>query len=269
MAEEFNLTGQYQVYDPLTQQRRLDLDMSRYDPIGGPDFEAYVGRLAERDKMVRKHLDNLPGAYEVHRRLAVDDPSDIVRGPTNFSAAPYDWYDPQARLRSGVERTKLPKGDETRMNPRSEADILNSNLYNIYINPNSRISTPSSLLGHESGHTGQIALYNRVKMAEQAKKTPNRADVWFPMFSKEFLGALKKEHDNPTSPYQWKSGFGDDPYETMSYLMGREAELPQGKTLMDDPSTAKLFKDHPGMYHEYILARDRTKDAWRKRNAPR
>lgn len=266
---DINTISQYQVYDPLTQQRRLDLDMSRYDPIGGPNFEAYVGRLTERDKMVRKQLVNTPGAYEVHRRLAVDDPSDIIRGATNFSANPYDWFDPRARLLSGVARTKLPKSAANRMDPMSEADVMHSNAYNIYINPAARVSTTSSLLGHESGHTGQIALYNQIMMAEATRKPQNLANVWYPLFSEDFLHRLTKERANPVSPYQWKRGFGTDPYETMSYLMGREAELPRGQTLMDDPSTSKLFKDYPGMYDEYTRSRDRIKDAWRKRNASR
>lgn len=259
----------YQVYDPLTQQRRKDLDMSRYDSIGGPDFEAYIGRLEQRDRMVRKQLDNTPGAYEVHRRLVMDNPMDIIRGETNFSANPYNWYDPQARLRSGVERTKLPLGDPMRMNPMSEADVLPSNPYNIYVNPKSQLSTPSSLLGHELGHTGQLVLRNRDTMDREAKRSPRVENAWSPLFSQEFLKRLEQERESPTSPYQWKTGFGVDPYETMSYLMGREAELPRGQTLMDDPSTAKLFKDYPGMYDEYTKSRDRIHDSWRRRSASR
>ena len=268
---DINTISQYQVYDPLMQQRRLDLDMSRYDPAIGGLSDAYMQRLMARDQMVRKHL-NTPytsGAEAVQRRLVMDDPSDIIRQETNFSANPYDWFDPQARLLSGVARTKLPKRAENRMDPMSEADVMHSNPYNIYINPTARASTPSSLLGHESGHTGQIALYNRIMMADAAKKPQNLANVWYPLFSEDFLRRLTKERENPVSPYQWKSGFGTDPYETMSYLMGREAELPKGQTLMDDPSTSKLFKDYPGMYDEYTRSRDRIKDSWRKRNNPK
>jgi hypothetical protein len=74
------------------------------------------------------------------------------------------------------------------------------------------------------------------------------------------------------SPYQFKFGFGKSPAgtnsaieETMAFLIGREAELPAGKTLLDDPQTRHLFENHPGMWEEYLKARDAIHKSWQQK----
>jgi len=231
--------------------------MSRHDAQIGQHFEPYVARLEARDKFVRSHLAKKTGDYEVHKRLVKDNPSDLISGDTNFSKAPYEWFYPQALMESSTPYTRLPKENLDFMVPEAEGGVSLSQPHRMAISPYTQLSSPSTIMAHESAHSGQGVIRNRAWQ----KRQDARADI--PKFTTEFNMDLMRATQHITSPYQFKSGFGYSDYETMAFLMGREAELPAGQTLLDDLSTSYLFARYPDMYKEYTRVRDRIKSGFK------
>lgn len=255
----------YQVYDPLTVQRRLDVEANTYDPGGRMDVP-YIERLLGLSENIRRQLPNQPGAYEVNKRL-MENAGELIAGPTNFSANPQNYINPNVRLQSATKRTRLPETDPEYISPITEGSVWPNNPQDVYINPGSPITSTSSLLGHEMGHTGHLGIENLVKNARASGKSlPIGAEYeWMPKFSNDFMTDLERERSRPGSPYQWKSGFGTKYDESFAFLLGREAELPAGQTLKDDPSTAYIFAKHPKMYDEYERARNTVRAHWLKK----
>ena len=90
------------------------------------------------------------------------------------------------------------------------------------------------------------------------------ANLWNPNFSENFMNDLQGQFMMKDSPYYAKSGFGSKMDETLSFLMGREAELPAGKTLLDDKYSKELFRRNPGSYEQYTKARDKLKTLYKE-----
>ena len=246
-------------------QRELDKDMNVYDaPL---DISGQVARYQGlSDFLNRQTTPNLPGGWEVKHQLMNNAP-ELISGPTNFSQAPYDWYDPRAMLRAITPELKA--------DPRLDKNIQGAAWPNkpddIYTNPYVDLVHTSSLLPHEVSHSAQ-ARYN---LRENARQTmPRRtssdprtdvfANLWNPNFSENFMNDLQGQFMMKDSPYYAKSGFGSKMDETLSFLMGREAELPAGKTLLDDKYSKELFRRNPGSYEQYTKARDKLKTLYKE-----
>ena len=237
--------------DAVRQRQLQEVDM--YD-VGGliPSIsEPYQARLAELGKFLDRQIPrNIEGSYNVRKRF-LDTSANLIEGPTNFSQNPYEWYDPSSTLESNTLRTKLPQRDPRSIDPLSEGTVSGDEPNKIAIGPYIPLTSSSSLLAHEASHTSQMGKGSRLP--------------WSPLFSMKFEDELREVSKDRKSPYFWKRGFGEDFYETMAYFMGREAELPAGKTLKDDPSTAPLFAKFPGMYEEYTRSRDKIKSVYKQR----
>ena len=251
----------FQVHDPLNVSRRLDVDMSTYDP--GPLEYEYTNRLLKFSENIKKQLPNQPGAYEVHKRLIENAPG-LMRGETNFSSNMGRYLDPRVRLYSMTH-------DQDKPDPRIEAMIRRHRPHEMFINAPMNLTSSENVLGHESIHVGHEILTNRA-LNDNSKNRDMRQYDWDPQFSTEFMKAAAMLRAKPDSPYQFKHGFGrvdtdqTNPdvniAETMAYLVGREADLPSGQTLMDDSSTNFLFKNHPGMYERYLQSKQKLQDTW-------
>ena len=259
-------------YKPTSEdyiQRELDRDRSMYD-IPLTDLSGEIARHQGLDKFLRAQITpNLPGGEDVRFQLLNNAP-ELIGGPTNFSQAPYEWFDPRAMMRSLTPEIKA----DPRMDMNTQGAVWPNKPDDIYINPNVDLVHTSSLLPHELGHSAQ-ARYDLRQNAPQRKivSGDRMTNVWKPMFSQDFMEDALAQFKTRKSPYYSKGGFGDPAYmdETLSYLMGREAELPAGKTLLDDPYSKDLFRRNPGSYAEYTKARDKLKAIYKetKRNAPR
>jgi len=248
--------------NPDAVQERLNIDRDVHDPGFGPEQDAYVGRLGRLSQFLKSQIPpNIPGSYDVYHRFM--NYSGLIGGESNFSKSPYEWYDPTATMESITPLVK-----EGRVHPDTEGGVYSFNPERIYISPEIEKSFASSLIAHEGGgHAGSEKLSNRFQgeMIKNAKTANYAKYAWKPLFTLEFQDELLKLREKQTSPYYKAGGFGSRPDETMAYFMGREAELPAGKTLKDDPSTAPVFAKHPGMYDEYIRSRDKIRSVYRKR----
>ena len=247
-------------------QRQLDRDMNVYDaPLNIEDQVARYQGLS--DFLTKQTAPNLPGGWDVRHKLMNTAP-ELIRGPSNFSQAPYDWYDPRAMMKSLTSELKAdPKLDKN-----IEAAVWPNQFEDIYVNPAEGASTTSSLLGHEPAHTGQSRYDARLAaLGPKASMPQKQANLWTPGFSLDFMDELVKAREKKDSPYFKKYGFGTSEDETLAFLMGREAELPAGKTLMDDPYTRNMFLKNFGAYDQYTKARDKIRAIYKetKRNAPR
>ena len=238
--------------DAVRARQLQEVDM--YD-VGGliPSIsEPYQQRLMELSKFLDRQIPrNIEGSFDVRKRF-LDTSENLIEGPTNFSQNPYGWFDPQSTLESSTPRQNLPKSDIRHINPLAEGNVSGDNPYQTFISPRNQLTSSSSLLTHEGGiHSSQLGKGSRLP--------------WSPLFTSEFNDELLKLRSNRKSPYYAKYGFGEDFYETMAFLAGREAELPAGKTLKDDPSTAPVFAKFPGMYDEYTRSRDKLRSVYKKR----
>src|SRR3990167_1585120 len=235
--------------DAVRQRQLQEVDM--YDVLIPSIAEPYQTRLIELGKFLDKQIPrNIEGSFDVRKRF-LDTSSNLIEGPTNFSQNPYNWYDPSSTLESSTPRTKLPERDPRYIEPLAGGTVTGDEPNKIFISPYTQLLSSSSLLAHEAAHTSQLGKGSRLP--------------WTPLFTPKFYDELLKVGEDRKSPYFWKRGFGVDPYETMSYFMGREAELPAGKTLKDDPSTAPIFAKFPGMYEEYTRSRDKIKSVYKQR----
>src|SRR3990167_4603357 len=237
--------------DAVRQRQLQEVDM--YD-VGGliPSIsDPYQVRLIELGKFLDRQIPrNIEGSYNVRKRF-LDTSANLIEGPTNFSQNPYNWYDPSVTLESATPRQKLPEGNIHRINPLAEGNVSGDTTDRIFISPYNQLTSSSALPAHEAAHTSQMGKGSRLP--------------WSPFFTNKFNDELLELRKKRTSPYYLKSGFGEDFYETMAYLMAREAELPAGKTLKNDPSTAPSFAKFPGMYEEYTRSRDKIKSVYKER----
>ena len=256
----------YLPYDPLTVGRRTIAETEAEDP--GPRSADSVARLLAFSDFIRPRIAKQPGSWEVHKRLMEMEPS-VYQGDTNFRANPKDWFDPLAMLYSTTARTQLPKDDLGYVDPIAEGAVFPSRPQQVHISPSSRMTSSSALLGHELSHTGEGLLTLRNERSGRPSQPTTDVD-WNPRFPDRFMDDAYMATGRRVSPYYSRYGIGfksiQGMQETMGYLMGREADLPVGQTLLDDPQTNWLFKNHPGTYEMYTKSRDRIKDAWRKRN---
>lgn len=237
--------------DAVRARQLQEVDM--YD-VGGlvPELsEPYQKRLMELSNFLDRQIPrNIPGSFEVRKRF-LDMSPNLIEGATNFSQSPYSWYDPRSTLESATPRQRLPESNPHYINPLAEGNVSGDTPSRIFISPKNQLSSTSSLISHEATHTSQLGAGSRVP--------------WSPLFTVEFNDELLKLREKRTSPYYKKQGFGENFYESMAYLMGREAELPAGKTLKDDPSTAPVFSKYPGMYNEYTRSRDKIRSVYRRK----
>ena len=231
------------------QLQAIDADLSDFLP---PDTAyPYHERLIGLGKFLDKQIPpNIEGSFDVRKRF-LETSANLIEGHTNFSQNPYNWYDPSTTLESAVARQKLPEGNIHRINPLAEGNVSGDTPDRIFISPYNQLTSSSALPAHEAAHTSQMGKGSRLP--------------WSPLFTNKFNDELLKLRAKRTSPYYLKSGFGEDFYETMAYFISREAELPAGKTLKDDPSTAPLFAKFPGMYEEYTRSRDKIRSVYKQR----
>ena len=255
-------------HDPLTVQRRQLQELDMYENPGTDFYDAYYSRAIPFSDRIKKQIPNEPGAYEVHKRLLENAP-ELYQGHSNLTANIDQYFHPRAQMYSTSKHPEMfgPGAPYEQV----EAGVPPMQPAMLYINPKHAVMNTSSLLGHEMGHAGHLSLENRLRMANQDTTS------WYPKWSPDFKISLRQLSRQKDSPYYQRpigydtqfaqgpgtvpvQGGGDD--ETFAYLLGREAELPQGQTLLDDPATAKLFKQFPNMYQEYISARDRVRQSW-------
>jgi len=251
-------------YVAARQSQEVDMYDFLVPDVSGPYQERLQSLSNFLDKQVTR---DKPGSFETRKRLLENSP-ELIKGDTNFSKAPYEWFSPKTSLES---MTPLIKSGEIK-DKNTEGTIWRHNPERVYINPNIPLSGTSTLLAHEGGaHTGSLTLDNRNQQVQAVKTLTGkyasnpRDNFWVPKFTDEFYGDLEVQRVKRNSPYFSATGFGTDTEETMAYLMGREAELPAGKTLKDDPSTAYIFAKHPQMYEEYVKSRDKIRSVYRKK----
>ena len=246
-------------------QRELDREMNVYDaPL---NIEGQVARYQGlSDFLTKQTTPNLPGGWDVRHQLMNNAP-ELIRGPTNFSQAPYEWFDPRAMLRSITPEIKA----DPRLDLNTQGAVWPNKPDDIYTNPNVDLVHTSSLLPHEVAHGAQARydLRRAVRnvtpgQSSRDVRTEAQANMWAPEFSKDFMYDLLRAKTSPQSPYYKKGGFGLQKDETMSYFMGREAELPAGKTLMDDKYSRDFFKKHPGAYEQYTKSRHKLKALYKE-----
>jgi hypothetical protein len=186
---------------------------------------------------------------------------ELIRGDTNFSKAPYDWYDPRAMMRSFTPKLR----EDPTLDKNIQGAVWPNQLEDIYVNPKVDLVHTSSFLPHESGHTAQSRYEARMRaLPKTAPREAVMANLWQPNFSQDFKEDLKGQFMTKDSPYYSKTGIHLGGDETMSFLIGREAELPAGKTLMDDPYSNFLFRRNPGSYEVYTTARDKLKATYKE-----
>lgn len=222
-----------------------DIDSQKGDFLAPEFADVYHKHLQGVSDYLDKHMSyKAPEDLAVRRRLLNN--AEVRQGPTNFWADP-ESYGPAA----GLQITG--RGWNSDIHPAAQiadAGVLFNNPYRVYVNPGQKYEQknyPSgNLLSHELGHTKQGISWLR------GQTDPVKSIPWSPMFPESFLEDLKRlkqtKYNNPTY-----SGFGSasDPAEIVSYMLGREAQLPAGQTLKDDHVFGTLFKRSPGAYEEY------------------
>jgi hypothetical protein len=254
----------YMVYDPLTVKRR-EIEQTEAEDPGPRTRESLARYMGLSDFLQSRIATEQPGGWEVKHRLLNMEPA-MLEGPTNFSSNPDLYFNPKARLQSISPRIQ---DKSYNVSPLTEGAVWPREHQRIFINPASQLSSTSSLLGHESAHTGHLGLDAHASMPSKYRTIPQEQLKWAPTFSQKFMEEAYAQTGQKISPYQFKSGFGKSQggqdratEETMAFLIGREAELPAGKTLLDDPQTRHLFENHPGMWEEYVKARDAIHRSW-------
>ena len=238
MASDFDLS----LYGP-SDKRELELrEIDKYNSMNPELFYDYVERLERAKDFLNTHItDDKSG--ELKRSLL--DYSGLAGGMTNFWDNPYEF--------SGFDKAQAKQykihPDLMQSDPFLFAYMYPMRPYDLHISTQSidKYQYPSTrLLAHEMGHTKEsLDKINRLK--------GYGSEAWKPAFSDAMYADLAKLRNKPGAYYRG-GGMGYDPGETMAYLRGREGELRKGKTLMDDPETAAVFKKYPGAYEEYTRA---------------
>ena len=246
--------NQFEVYQAPFERREAELaEIDRFNDMQQPAFEQYVGRLENAQAHIQNKVRQAaPQANLIRHRLLNE--ANLRQGLSNYWANPTQYISPESYI--AYDPRQRQEG--------IEAWVHGNNPERIYIRPDPtdmKYSPTPRLLAHEAAHTRQLALENR---DIRQKLTTSRSSTdfgWEPKFSLPFLQRLSQESLQEASPFYGR-GFGSNPKETMGYLIGREAELPQGQTLMDDPVSRRLFEGFPGMYDEYVISRDRIRDKY-------
>ena len=240
MADDKDLS----VYSP-SDRRELELrEIDQYDSMNPELFYDYVDRLEHAKSFLDTHLQAQfhPKAQELKRTLL--DYSGLAGGMTNFWQNPYEFsgFDTNQANQFKIHRDYSDNTAFAYMYPTRPYD-LHVSQENI---DKKQYPTPR-LLGHEMTHTKEgLETLNQMKGYI-------RGSDWTPNFSADMYNDFLKLAHKKGVYYKGK-GMGTDPGETMAYLRGREGELRKGKTLMDDPDTAEVFKKYPGSYEEYQRA---------------
>ena len=229
------------LYSP-SDRRELELrEIDKYDSMNPELFYDYVDRLEHAKSFLDTHLQAQfhPKAQELKRTLL--DYSGLAGGMTNFWQNPYEFsgFDTNQANQFKLHRDFSDNTAFAYMYPTRPYD-LHLSAENI-----DKEQYPSSrLLGHEMTHVKEsLDSLNQVK--------GYNSSGWRPNFSNDMYNDLLRLAYKKGAYYKGK-GLGTDPGETISYLRGREGELRKGKTLMDDPDTAEVFKKYPGSYEEYL-----------------
>ena len=246
-------------YREVTKREEELREIDKYDILNPDIFHPYVQNLEKADAVLRRHIPpQSPNARDVRHRLL--ETSGLAGGETNFWANPYGYMYPQSSI------SNYPEFFNSQAGSGAEGAIFSNNVYKMFIRPESipgRYSPASRLLAHEGSHQPYLVNYNRdinKRLGAKVSKEPRKD--WEPRFSEGFKVALSQEAENPKSPFHGSGmryipgKIDTDPTEVMSYLIGREGELRKGQTLLDDPVTKRLFARFPGMYNEYVRARD-------------
>ena len=225
----------------LSDKRELELrEIDQQGELNPEIFYDYVERLERAKDFLDTHVTS-DKSGDLKRSLL--DYSGLAGGMTNFWANPYEFsgFDAAQAKQYKLHPDFMDKPDYAYMYHQRPYDL------NVYSKNIKRDQYPSTrLLGHEMGHTKEsLDLLNRTK--------GYRTSGWRPNFSDAMYKDLQSLRRKP-GPYYYGYGFGSDPGETMGYLRGREGELRKGKTLMDDPETAAVFRKYPGAYEEYVRA---------------
>lgn len=247
--------------DPLTVQRRNLQELDMYDSPGPEFYDSYYKRAIPFSNAIKKQLPNEPGAYEVHKRLLENAP-ELYQGHTNLTGNIDQYFNPRTQIYNTSKQPELFNWDKSPYFY-AEGGVTPTAPTNLYVSPRNVTMPTSSFLGHEMGHTGHLSLERRAALLQQLNPNASaKVYEWQPMFTPAFMDSAAKEVIKKDSPYWHRGHFGTVVDETFAYLLGREAELPQGQSLLDDPATAKLFKSDPRMYEEYIRARDKVRSSW-------
>ena len=250
-----------QSQDALNVRRRNLQELDMYENPGTEFYDSYYKRAIPFSDSIKRQLPREPGSYEVHKRLLENAP-ELYQGHSNLTGNIDQYFNPKAQIHN---TSREPEFFNWKQSPYyyAEAGVFPNKPESMYISPRNVVTGTSSLLGHEMGHTGHLGLERRAAMLQQLNQQPEaKVYGWQPMFSEDFQKRASLEVEKQTSPYWKKHGFGTIVDETFAFLLGREAELPQGQSLLDDPATAKLFKSDPRMYEEYIRARDKVRSSW-------
>lgn len=242
LANPKNYQGQ-----SLDDRREQELrEIDQYDIMNPELFYPYVERLEKAASFLDKHIMSDKGG-DVRRTLL--DYSGLAGGETNFWANPYESTGITSRQAKNLTFDRnyadiWPMKDAV-------AYTYANRPYNINFNPGAQQKQEyptSRLLAHEIGHS-KAGLHQMG--AQMGMSVGSLRPNWSEAFWQD-LAQLKGKK----GAYFGGSGFGEDPEETMAYLIGREGELRKGKTLLDDPESARVFRKHPGSYEEYSRIRD-------------
>ena len=228
------------LYGP-SDQRELELrEIDQYDSMNPDLFYDYVERLERAKDFLDKHVTR-DKSGEMKRSLL--DYSGLAGGMTNFWQNPYEFtgLDSAQAKQLNIQPDFMGRPEYAYVHPQRPYDV-NVSAENIQ-----KEQFPAArLLGHELGHT-------KTGLDEINRRKGYGTEAWRPNFSPAMYQDLARLTERKGAYYKG-SGMGFDPDETMGYLRGREGELRQGKTLMDDPDTASVFKKYPGSYAEYTRA---------------
>lgn len=234
--------------DDIRERELQDIDKN--DILNPEIFTSYVNRLEQQDVLLRKHItgSEVPGSQAQALRQRLNAQSGLIGGQTNIGATPYRYMSPKSNLRDDPEYFRGNTG--------TEAVISVNNPYNVLFNPFVYEQSPTPrILAHEGAHQPYLRNLTRRLNVGLERKIDRPIVDWEPSFSVGFLRDIGKIKEPRHPLYGNKIG----PHytsEIMSFLIGREGELRQGKTLKDDPVTNQLFTAHPGMYEEYVKSRD-------------
>ena len=231
---------------PYEKRERELAEIDQYDVLSPDIAISYQKRLQDFSNYLDVTMTyTTPEDKAVRRRLLNE--ADVRQGPTNFSANPYDYTLKGTQLRGREWNTETIPPQYRK----ADAAVNWSNPYVVHINPNKEYEQkdyPSSaLLGHELIHGKQGVAWRRGQ--SDLTNPAYTVNAVFPSGFVDDLNRLKKtKYNDPRY-----SGFGSasDPSEMMGYLLGREASLPKGKTLKDDPIFKPLFERNPGAWEEY------------------
>ena len=214
------------------ERRRAELEeIDMYDALIPSIRDQYHGLLQKRQAYIDPRTTN----PSVRRNMLNNNA--LIAGETNFSANTGTYSPLKTTLDFPVLEGATPS-------TKLRARIFKDNPSRVEWNPYTTDVSSDTLIAHETGGHSKQFLY---------EKRLNSTD-WKPKFTKEFNEHLQRLSKQPNSLYNG-SGFGNDPYETMAYFLGREAELPAGMSLKDDPLTQPIFDKFPNMYQEYLRSK--------------